>query len=200
MVKILRQTEPAVLSKALDTDWPDSLRMDIELIGQISDEFMRRVLQINQNAELTKKDRAKRIMVIGKDINNRLDELEAGVYENLDPYLKQSAANIILSGTYRARPPVMVEGITPDSAGERAQLIRLRRTKLDAIQSVRDLWIRTYRDLLTKDAPWIRIADTLVGWIFIIGLLMWVYVLRKPLLSLSRMRAWLRIGKPRNNA
>ena len=200
MVKVFRQTEPAVLNKALEADWPERLRMDIELIRQIRVEFTRRVSQIDQDAELTKKDRAKRITEIGEDINNRLDELEAGVYKNLDPYLKQSESNTVMSGASRAPPPAKVNQITPDSADERTELIHLRSAKLDAIQSVRDLWTSTYRDLQAKHTVWTRIADVVVGWFFMIGLLIWVYVLRKPLLGLSRMRSWLRTGKPPNDA
>ncbi len=200
MVKVFRQTEPAVQSKALEADWPERLGMDIELIGQIRDEFTYCVAQINQNAELTKKDRAKRIIEIGEAINIQLDELEAGVYNNLDPYLKQSESNTVMSGASRAPPPANVKRIPPDSADERAELIRLRSAELDAIQAVRDLRASTNRDLHAKHTVWIRIADGVVGWLFMIGLLIWVYVLRNPVLRLSRMRSWLRIGKPPNDA
>jgi len=170
MAKVAKQTVSLDTGKKIASHWINNPQADLTSIYASVGEFVCRATQLEQNGKLSAKARARRIVEMALEANEKLDEIEASISCTAAPHPKKVAVDTSdsrESSQTTARTTALSERNCENEA------------KLAAIGSARGLLMRSQLGKFQrKETVGVRIMDTVLGSIFVIGLLVWTYVLR----------------------
>ena len=159
MAKVAKRTAPAGDGGVTASPRSESQEGVLTAIYAIVGEFDCRVLQTEQVTEYSKKYRAQRITEFAAEASERLNELEARIFAHPDTQIKS-------------------EQTAPKKTRTAHVNSRENQAELAAIRTARNLLTLQCGKVQPKDRVWVRITDTMMGWVFVVGLFVWVYVLR----------------------
>jgi hypothetical protein len=165
MAKVANRTPPAGAGATLASPRSENPDTDLTAIYAIVGEFVCGASQAEQSKECSKKGRAQRIMEITAEASERLDELEARIAAHPNPQIESEQ-------TARRRRLASEKTSTPLESSCEYQV------ELAAIRTAQDLLTRQYGKAGPKYWAGVRIVDTVMGWIIVVGLFVWVNVLR----------------------
>ena len=164
MAKVAIQIPPAGAGATMASPRSENPDTDLTAIYAIVGEFVCGTSQTEQSKECSEQGREWRIMEIRAEARDRLDELEARISAHPNPHVDSER-------TARSGRPAA------DKTRAAHESCRGHQAELAAIRAAHHLLNHQFGAVQAKDRVGVRFMETLMGWVFAVGLFAWVYVL-----------------------